>query len=484
MSLRPFIALLLAVTVGCATAPPVEPPQLDVAVPETWTAAETPVGEVAPNWWTDFGEPGLSAAVETVLEQNFDLEAAAARLEQAAADARIAAGALQPTVQASYTGGRRKQNFVGFPIPGAAGRVLSTVSTNQGVSLDMSWEIDLWGRLRADEQAALADLQRSAADLRGAQLSMAGQTVKAWFAIAEARQQVTLSDATVASFRASAEQVRDRFEAGIRPALDLRLALLNLSNAEALLDQRRQQLDASARQLEVLLGRYAAGTLNQPSRLPDVTADVPGGIPADLVARRPDLVAAERQVAAAGARLGVARRQLLPNITITAASGTATDTLRSLLNGDFAVWSLLGNVVAPLWQGGRLRAQIDRAEAQTAEVLANYANTALVAYAEVETALAAEAFLVDRVGHLRTAVEQARAAEQLADERYRAGLDNYITVLDSQRSAVQAEGDLIAARRLRLENRVDLYLALGGGFEQLEAPIQIQRQIGDITNEP
>ena len=362
--------------------------------------------------------------------------------------------------------------------------MLSTVSTNQGVSLDLSWEIDLWGRLRADAQAALADLQRSAADLRGAQLSMAGQTVKAWFAIAEAQQQVALSDETVGSFLASAEQVRERFESGIRPALDLRLALLNLANAEALLDQRRQQLDASARQLEVLLGRYAAGTIDQPSSLPDVTADVPGGIPADLVARRPDLVAAERQVAAAGARLGVARKQLLPNITLTAATGTATNALRSLLDGNFGVWSLLGNVVAPLWQGGRLRAQIDRAEAQTAEVLANYANTALVAYAEVETALAAEAFLADRVGHLTNAVEQARAAERLAEERYRAGLDTYITVLDSQRSAVQADGDLIAARRLRLENRVDLYLALGGGFDQLEAPIQIQQQIGDSTNQP
>ena len=484
MSLRPFVAFFVAVTVGCASAPPVGPPPLDVAVPDTWTAADTSVGEVAPDWWTDFGDPGLSAAVETALEQNFDLVAAVARLDQAAADARAVSGALQPTVQASYTGSRRKQNFVGFPIPGAEGRVLSTVSTNQGVSLDVSWEVDLWGRLRGDAQAALADLQRSAADLRGAQLSMAGQTVKAWFAIAEARQQVTLSEATVASFRASAEQVRNRFEAGIRPALDLRLALLNLSNAEALRDQRRQQLDGSARQLEVLLGRYAAGTVDEPSSLPDVTIDVPGGIPADLVARRPDLVAAERQVAAASARLGVARAERLPNITLTAATGTATDALRSLVDGDFSVWSFLGNVVAPLWQGGRLRAQTDRAEAQTAEVLANYANTALVAYAEVETALAAEAFLADRVGHLTNAVEQARGAERLAEERYRAGLDNYITVLDSQRSAVQAEGDLIASRRLRLENRVDLYLALGGGFEQLEAPIQIQRQIDAVTNQP
>ena len=468
------LIVMLGITVGCASAPPVEWPELTVDVPDDWTTADVNTdvtGGVAPDWWSDFGDDGLSAAVETSLQENFDLQAAAARLEQAAADSRAASGALMPSVQASYTGGRRKQNFVGFPIPGAEGRVLSTVSTNQGLNLDVSWEVDLWGRLRADAQAALADLQRSAADLRGAQLSLAGQTAKAWFAIGEAQQQVELSEATVASFRESADRVQDRFEAGVRPALDLRLALLNLANAEAAFDQRQQQLDAAKRQLDVLLGRYAAGEVTPPSNLPDAPRAIPGGLPADLIARRPDLAAAERQVAASEARLSVARKELLPGINLTVGTGTSSDALRSLIDGDFGVWSLVSNIVAPLWQGGRLRAQLSRAEARVAEVLATYVNSALVAYSEVEIALAAEAFLADRVTHLMTAVEQARAAERLADERYTAGLDTYITVLDSQRSAVQAEVDLIAARRTRLENRVDLYLALGGGFEQLTSPI-------------
>ncbi|GIT67969.1 MAG: hypothetical protein Ct9H300mP25_14410 [Acidobacteriota bacterium] len=291
--------------------------------------------------------------------------------------------------------------------------------------------------------SGLADLQRSAADLRGAQLSIAGQTAKAWFAIAEAQQQVELSEATVGNFRQSAERVRDRFESGVRPALDLRQSLLNLSNAEAQLDQRYQQLDAAKRQLDVLLGRYADGQVIAPNTLPETPAVIPAGLPADLVARRPDLAAAERSVGAPSeARLQVARKELLPSITLTANTGTSTNALRSLLNGDFSVWGLVSNVVAPLWQGGRLRAQIDRAEAQAAEVLATYVNTALVAYLEVETTLAAEAFLSGREQHLVTSVEQARAAERLADERYTAGLDAYITVLDSQRSAFQAEGPI------------------------------------------
>ncbi len=464
----------VALLTGCATAPVFSPPVLSVGIPEEWTGGDLAVGQVDVEWWNDFADVGLSAAVEMALSRNFDLQAAAARLEQAAADARAANAALHPTVQATYNGAQRKQNFVGFPIPGSEDEVLSTVSTNHGVSLDVSWEVDLWRRLRNASAATLAELEASAADLRAAQLSLAGQTTKSWLAIAEAQQQVDLSNESVESFRASAEQVRGRFEVGVRPALDLRLALLNLANAEALRQQRLQQLDATTRQLQVLLGVYASGSLETPQALPSVPAVVPAGLPADLVGRRPDLVSAERAVAAAGARVDVARADLLPRLSLTAATGTSTDGLRSLLDGSFGIWSLLGNVVQPIWQGGRLRAEVARTEARSAETLAVYANAALNAYAEVETALAAEDLHRRRVDHLTEATLQARAAERLAEERYFQGLDTYIPVLESLRSAVAAEGELIAARRLRLENRVDLYLALGGGFEQLELPIQLQ----------
>ena len=478
---RPVLLVASLLVAGCASAPPVEPPVLDVTVPEAWTAADVPAGALDADWWSTFGDSELTAAVEAALARNYDLQAAAARLEQAAT---VAEADLKPSVQASLSGSRRRQTFVGFPILGSERRVLSTVSSNWGVSLDVSWEIDLWGRLGAGAQAALADLQGSAADLRGAQLSIAGQTVKAWFALAEAEQQVRLSRETVDSFRESVEQVRQRFEAGTRPALDLRLALLNQANAEALLQQRLQQRDAAARQVELLLGQYADGSVSGPSDLSATPPRVPGGLPADLVLRRPDLFGAERRLAAAQARLSVRQKALLPGFSLTSSTGTATNALRSLLDGDFSVWSFLGNVVAPLWQGGRLRAEVDREEARVAEALATYANTALRAFAEVETALAAETFLETRERHLASSVEQARAAERLADERYVAGLDNFIPVLESQRSAAQAEGDLIAARRLRLENRVDLYLALGGGFDQLASPFDLSADELNETTQP
>ena len=470
---RPGWIGIAVLCTSCATTPPYAPPVLEIVTPDSWTTSAD--AGAAPDfaWWNDFGDTGLGDVVRTALEQNYDLRAAAARLEEAAADSRIAAADLRPTVQVGLNGSRRKQNFIGFPIPGGENRVLSTVFTNYGVSVDTTWEADLWGRLRSGAQAALADLQSRAADLRGAQLSIAGQTVKTWFAIAEARQQLRLAEATVDSFSISSGQVRERFEEGLRPSLDLRLALSNLASAEALREQRRQQLDVTVRQLEVLLGRYASGTLPTPSTLPDTPPAIPGGLPAELVSRRPDLVAAERRIASARQRLNVARAELYPRLSLTGNTGTATSALTDLIDGNFGVWSLLGNLLQPVFQGGRLRAGIDRAEARAAEELAVYANTALQAFAEVETALAAEEFLDERERYLETAAEQSRAAESLADDRYRTGLDDYITVLNSQRLALQAEGDLIAARRQRLENRVDLYLALGGGFDQLASPVTV-----------
>ena len=459
----------LLIAGGCATAPLEDHPPLGGDVPAVWTARDDTAGRPAPAWWADFGDPALDEVVDAALRQNYDLQAAASRLEQALADSRIAGADLQPQLQVGLNGSQRKQNFIGFPIPGAEDRVLSTVFTNYGVSLDLTWEADLWGRLRAGARAALADLQSRAADLRAAQLSLAGQTTKAWFAIAEAGQQLRLAEASVDSFRASAEQVRERFEQGLRPALDVRLALSNLATAEALREQRGQQLDAAVRQLEVLMGLYATGSIAMPADLPAAPAVIPGGLPAELVRRRPDVVAAERRIAAARQRLRVAQRDLYPRISLTANTGTATGALKDLVKRDFGVWTLLGNVIQPLLQGGRLRAAVDRAEARAAEELAVYANTALQAFSEVETALAAEEYLVQRERYLAVSAEESRAAEIIADDRYRSGLDNYITVLESQRLALQAEGDLIAARRQRLENRVDLYLALGGGFDQAPA---------------
>ena len=202
------VLLLLA----CASAPQVEYPALDLAQPDQWLGlAGASEDTVADHWWRDMGAARLDSLVALALAHNYDLKAAGARLAQAQAQARVAGAPLWPQLNASANGSRRKQNFVGLPIPGSApDQVLSSKSTSFGVDLTASWEADLWGRLRAGAQAALADAGAAAADFRAARLSLAAQTARAYFAAVEAGRQVELAQATVANYRLSTEQIEDR----------------------------------------------------------------------------------------------------------------------------------------------------------------------------------------------------------------------------------------------------------------------------------
>ncbi|MEW6741217.1 MAG: efflux transporter outer membrane subunit [Planctomycetota bacterium] len=458
----PFLIALLAA--ACVSPPQVEHPQLDIATPSRWTGAETVQGHIGDEWWRGFGDAELEKVIVLALGQNYDLQAAAARVEQAVAQATIAGADLQPKLGASSSGQRRRQNFIGFPIPGGGDEVLSTTATTYGLSLNLSWEVDLWGKLRATQRAALADMQATEADFHGARLSLLGQTIKVWLAIGEAVQQVALAEQTVSSFRESSDEVWSRYERGLRSSLDVRLSLSNLADAEALLQRRQRELDRVTRQLEILLGRYPGRAVEIPEGLPEMPPAIPAGLPSELVSRRPDLVAAERRLAASNARLDAAEGALYPRFSLTASGGTASEELEDLLDLDYRVWSLVGNLTQPLFEGGRLRAAVDLSRASVEEVLARYVSALLKAYGEVETALSAEHFYAAQVERQGEATHHAIAAQKLAEDRYRAGIENYITVLESQRRAVSNESNLLTARRQQLENRVDLYLALGGGF--------------------
>ncbi|MCZ6635476.1 MAG: efflux transporter outer membrane subunit [bacterium] len=458
-----FILIPLFLT-ACASAPRVRPPALEVEVPQTWTSgalSDTPQDTL---WWTQFGDARLNSLIAEAFDHNHNLQATAARLHAAQAQAKIAGAPLYPQLSAGANGSKRKQNFIGFPLPGNPDGVPSTTSKSYGISLNASWEIDLWGKLRAGQAAALAAFQASQANLQGARLSLAAQTAKAWFAAIEARRQAELARATVENYQTSFEQVRNRYNRGIRPSLDLRLTQADYASALDRLHQREQLYDRAVRQLEILLGKYPRASLSVTEDLPVTPDEVPAGLPADLISRRPDLVAAERQLAASHAQLVSARRALYPRISLTASGGTISNQLGDLLNGDFKVWSIVGNMLQPLFQGGRIRGNINLAKSRADETLALYAQSVLRAYAEVELALAAENFLGQRQAALETATEQSLAARSLAEDRYNRGLSDLITMLSAQRIAYQAESQLLTVRRLRLEARINLHLALGGGF--------------------
>jgi NodT family efflux transporter outer membrane factor (OMF) lipoprotein len=469
---RLALLLLLPVIAACTVkAPPRTEPDTSVTPPDVWTAGEVDAAEPENEWWSSFDDPHLTRLVEIALERNTDLQAAAARLERAQAEARIAGADLEPQLGTGLSGARRQQNFIGLPIPGED--VLSTTFDSYGFSLDASWEIDLWGRIRARARAAVADYQAAQADLRGARLSIASRTAKAWFLIQELLQQVELAERSAESFEQSAEDIRKRYMQGVRSPLDVRLALSNATAARASLERRRSLLDLAVRQLELLLADYPAADLlaEYPTEAPPpMPGPIPAGMPAELVARRPDLAAAERRLAAADQRLLEARRSLYPRLSLTASGGTTSAELSDLLDGDFRVWSLAANLAQPIFQGGRLRANIDRADAITREVLAGYVGAVLRAYGEVETALGNEAYLAEEEKHVEANVRHNTSAERLAQDRYRIGVGDYLAVLESQTRSFLARSELIALRRQRLDNRVDLHLALGGGFETRSDP--------------
>ena len=471
--MRMIYAILTASTLflSCASAPKRQSSPVKNQVPNAWTAGSTISDRqsIKVYWWRDFQDTQLDSLITNALKYNYNLKAAAQRVQAARAQATIVGAPLFPQVSLGLNGAKRHQNFIGFPIPGSGGGgVLSTTATTYGLSTNLNWEIDLWGRLRNDKAAALADYQGAQADHLGARLSLSGQTTKSWFAAIEARRQLDLAQSTRDNFQAVNDQIQTRYESGLRPPLDLRLSLSNVATAEAVVAQRRQQYDGSVRQLEILLGRYPAAELAIAQDLLPMPAPIPAGLPADLIARRPDLMIAERQVAAANARVKVAKRARYPSISLTSSGGTSSANLSNLLSGDFIVWSFAGNLLQPLFQGGRLRAGIKLAEANQEQALAGFAEQALRAYGEVESALMAETYLRDRENALREASEQAVAARELAENRYTRGVSDVITLLGSQRRAFEAEGQYLTVRRQRLDARVDLYLALGGGFGEID----------------
>ena len=453
--------------VACATAPPRRPVDIQVSPPQQWTGADYPPTAVIVDWWVTFDSKPLTQVIQEALTSNPDLRLAAARIDAAAAEARITGSGMVPAVGLGVDAGRSKRNFLGFPIPSGNDAVLSTQVTTFGLGLNTAWEIDLWGRMRSATAARLADVQASADDLDALRNSLAAQTAKSWMAVVASWQQWELVQDTRDSFVKTADQIQGRYERGLRSALDLRLARNNVAVAKAEVADSEVRHDRAVRQLEILLGRYPSGSYLEAIEFPAQPSQIPAGLPSDLLLRRPDLRAAERRVAASQSRLHESKASLLPRLSLTANGGTSTDDLAKLVSPEYGIWTLAGNIAQPLFEGGRLRAGVDLSKARQRGELAAFEKAALQAFSEVESGLAAEQRLVETVRHLRDAATEANASLSLANERYAAGLEGFLAVLESQRRAFNSQSALIEARRQRLANRIDLHLALGGNFSNV-----------------
>ena len=441
-------------------------PVAALAPPATWAAAPSEPGPDAPgtgDWWTSFGDPGLDAAVEEARGANWDLAGAGHRVAAAAAEARIAAGSRWPALDAGLDLSRSRRNFIGLPVPGAEGGVLAVESESHALSIQLSWEADLWGRLDAAERAAIGAWQAAEADWHGARLSLTGMVAKAWFALSAAETRVGLAREEAQRQGELLTIQRGHFRSGQGGAAAIHQLQADLASAEERLRRSQQELAASARALELLLSRYPAGETRNPG-LPALPPPVPAGLPAALVDRRPDLAAAGARLRRELALADQAEASLYPRLSLTASGGTSTAALSDLLDGDFKVWSLAAGLTAPLFHGGQLRAGLEAREAGAEAARAGFLQATLVAFEEVEGALAAEQALRARLDLADQALAAAAAAAPAPERRLpprRATAPELIAAREGLRLARAARLEVQLALLL---NRVDLHLALGGGF--------------------
>lgn len=457
-AMRKAIALFLVggALTGCASLGVVSETQTGVeTVPQAADWAETAgVQGVLPSndWVGDFNDTTLSTLIEDALENNTSVRAAYAQYQAAQAGARIAGADRLPSVNGSLSASRTEN-----------GNDLLPDSTNLGAGINASWEVDLWGRIRDQVDASELQVSASAADLAGARLAIAGQVAQTWINLIEAYLLVDLSERDVETLTRALRLTTRRFEGGITGSSDVRLARTQLANSVALQASRKQIFAATGRSLEVLLRRYPSGELRSATDLP-VLPNLNGvGVPSEILQRRPDLLAADRRLAAAGLNVDVAKKNLLPRITLTGGINSSSPSFDNLFDIDSVIANAAAGLTQPLFQGGRLRAGVKQQEAFLRAQLEQYTGQVLGAYLEVENALNGEIRLAEQEAALRTSLQEAFAAEERLELRYTEGLATILQLLDAQTRRITAESQLINARAERLANRIRLHLALGGG---------------------
>jgi len=416
-------------------------------------------------WWEVFGDETLNDLQHRATAANQELKAAVARVDQARATARVARSELLPTIDANPSWTR--QHYSPNQNPSFGDITASTFSA----PLDLSYEIDLWGRVRRGFEGARADAQASLAAFYNVLLTLHADVALNYFALRALDAEIATVNSTVGLRNEQLQLVRSRFEGGIGNELDVSRAETELANTEAdaaSLFRRRAERENA---LAVLVGespttfRLAALSDANTQWNPQPPA-VPAGLPADLLERRPDVASAERQLAAANARIGVAKAAFFPVLRLTGSGGYISGDVDNLFNWDSRVWSVGPSLSLPIFAGGRNKANYNRSKSAFDESVANYRQRILVAFGEVENSLAGIRHLGDQAAAQERAVTTARRAAELAGERYRAGIVSYLEVVDASREALSAERSRAQLTGLRLGASVQLVKALGGGWNE------------------
>jgi NodT family efflux transporter outer membrane factor (OMF) lipoprotein len=472
-----FLWVGLFFAAGCAAVGP-DYKRTDPPVPPSFGSLEKGIskGESADpkllsSWWKIFNDPVLNDLIEKAVERNLDVRIARARVQQARALRGISESGLFPEggVSAGYQAYRRTETGSTGQAPGAGAAI---PGKRQGeayqVGFDASWEIDIFGGVRREVEAADADLAASEDGMRGALISLQGEVARNYIELRGLQLRVNIAFQEVKSRRENLGLVEARFRAGLVNQLDVTRVKGELSSAEARIPPLENAVLAVLHRLGVLLGQEPM-SLVEPLRvareLPEVPPDLPAGLPSELLRRRPDIRRAERELAAATARIGVSTAELFPKFSLTGVYGFQSDRLDRLVRDGSNFWRIGPGIQWPILNLKRILNHIDATKAVREETLARYEKTILLSLEEVENALVLLFQEKERASALGRAVESNSLAVELAVQRYKSGLQSYLSVLDAESALFTAQDQLAQSRQNRAVGLVALYKALGGGWE-------------------
>ena len=470
------LALAAVALAGCAVGPDYHPPK--ARAPANWSEAElggtTNSAVQIIEWWKTFNDPELSSLIARAVAANYDLRIAEGRLHEARALRTGVASDLGPTIDggAGYTDTRQSKHSIPFKTSGPIGSQISSNYLFQtdlyDVHFDASWEIDVFGGRRRALQQANALVASVEEDRRDVLVSVLAEVARNYVDVRDFQQRLAIANKNIAAQQDAVDIARARFRAGLASELDAKEAEILLATTQSQVPAFEESLKQAVHRLGVLIGQEPGALLNElaiTAPIPTPPAEVPVGLPSDLLRRRPDVRRAERQLAAATANIGVQTAELFPKFSLTGVAGFQSFSAGDWFTGGSKYWSAGPSVTWRILDYGHVRSQIQTANAQAQQSLAMYDKTVLTSLEDVENALVA--YSKEQVRHrsLQEAVDASRSAVEISSELYKNGLTSFLNVVDAERSLYQAEDELVQSQRTVTVNLVALYKALGGGWQ-------------------
>jgi len=480
---RLFLVFAIATTVsGCASLPESATLGIAAGVPAAFDRSEASGPYQPTRWWTAFEDPVLNNLLDEALSKNLDLAEASARLRAAEAQARLSRSGLFPQVNAGLNSSYSDTPTAGTSFGAFTGGARLQNETYSS-SLAFSYELDIWGKLRNQARAGRADAIAASADLHAVRLAVLAETITSYFDIVDTRHQIALTTQNIDVLGDRVEQTEDRYRRGLVTSFELYQVRQDFRNVQASLPQREAQLAATEGQLAVLVGRYSNNMdelLGKDLTPKLIFEPVPTGLPIDLLVQRPDVFAQSQRLESARYNLGAKRAERFPSLSLSAGTGSQAGTPSGVFDiFDNWVLNLGAGLTVPLFQGGRITANIEIADAQYAQQTAVYARTVLTAYQEVGAAIERYEEERQRYRFLFSQLDEAKATSELQSRRFANGVGSYVDYLDALRAQYQVQSSLSSAGRDVALARLGIHRAVGGSWDNVPQDPYLSAIIAD-----